>query len=171
LKCAAARLTTISNLAGGKERQEFTIPPIIRRSTDYRGMIMHFLIRSFLIWLLFIPLAVLNGALRDLLLTPELGDTLGRAISSLTLSLLIFGLTMLFVKKLGVDTLSGLFIVGGFWLVLTVMFEFTFFIAVMGHPMDVLFEDYNLFRGRLWLLVLIATFFSPFLAFRIRAGK
>ncbi len=119
---------------------------------------MHFLIRSFLIWLLFIPLAVLNGALRDLLLTPELGDTLGRVISSLTLSLLIFGLTMLFVKKLGVDTPSGLFIVGGFWLVLTVMFEFTFFIMVMGHPMDVLFEDYNLFRGRLWLLVLATTF-------------
>jgi hypothetical protein len=134
-------------------------------------MIMHFLVRSFFIWLLFIPLAVLNGALRDLLLTPALGDTLGRAISSLTLSLLIFGLTMLFVKKLGVDTPSGLFIVGGFWLVLTVMFEFTLFIAVMGHPMDVLFEDYNLFRGRLWLLVLTTTFLAPVLAFRIRAGR
>jgi hypothetical protein len=134
-----------------------------------RDATMHFLIRSFLIWLLFIPLAVLNGALRDLLLTPALGDTLGRAISSLTLSFLIFGLTVLFIKKLGVDTLQGLFIVGGFWLVLTVMFEFTFFIAVMGHPMDVLFEDYNLFRGRLWFLVLITTFFSPFLAFRFRS--
>jgi hypothetical protein len=145
--------------------------PAIRREhhSFCRGVTRHFLIRSFLIWLLFIPLAVLNGALRDLLLTPALGDTLGRAISSLTLSLLILGLTVLFIKKLGVDTLPGLFIVGGFWLVLTVMFEFTFFIAVLGHPMDVLFEDYNLFRGRLWLLVLITTFFSPFLAFRIRA--
>jgi hypothetical protein len=134
-------------------------------------MIMHFLIRSFLIWLLFIPLAVLNGALRDLLLTPALGETMGRAISSLTLSLLIFSLTLLFVKKLGVNTVPGLYIVGGFWLVLTMLFEFTFFIVIMGHPMDVLFEDYDLFRGRLWLLVLITTFFSPFLAFRIRAGK
>jgi len=129
---------------------------------------MHFLIRSFLIWLLFMPLAVLNGALRDLLLTPALGDALARAISSLTLSLLIFSLTMLFIRKLGVDTPSGLFIVGGFWLILTIMFEFTFFIVVMGHPMDVLFEDYDLFRGRLWLVVLATTFLAPFLAFRIR---
>jgi hypothetical protein len=132
---------------------------------------VHFLIRSFLVWLLFVPLAVMNGALRDLLLTPVLGETAGRAMSSLTLSLLIFGLTVLIVKKLGVDTMPGLFIVGGFWLVLTVIFEFTFFIAVMGHPLDVLFEDYNLFRARFWILVLITTFFSPFLAFRIRVKR
>jgi hypothetical protein len=143
----------------------------LARPHSCRGMAMHFLIRSFLIWLLFIPLAVLNGVFRDLLLTPSLGDTLGRAISSLTLSFLIFGLTVLFVKKLGVSTLPGLFIVGGFWLVLTVLFEFIFFIIIMAHPLDVLFEDYNLFRGRLWFLVLVTTFFSPFLAFRIRVGR
>lgn len=129
---------------------------------------MHYLIRSFLIWLLFIPLAIANGALRDLVLTPSLGDTLGRAISSLTLSLLILGLTLFLVKRLGVDTRAGYLVVGAFWLILTILFEVSFFILVMGHPMDELLRDYDIFRGRLWLIVLAATFFAPLLASKIR---
>jgi len=103
---------------------------------------MHYLVQSFLIWLLFIPLAIANGALRDLVLAPAFGDTLGRAVSSLTLSLLI--------------------------LVLTLLFEVSFFVLVMGHPMDELLMDFDLFRGRLWLIVLTATFFAPLLASKVR---
>jgi hypothetical protein len=129
---------------------------------------VHYLIRSFLIWLFFIPLAIANGALRDLVLTPALGDALGRAISSLTLSLLILGLTLLLVDRLGVNTRAGYLIVGGFWLVLTLLFEVSFFVLVMGHPMDELLKDYDLFRGRLWLIVLAATFFAPLFAGKTR---
>jgi len=129
---------------------------------------MHVFIRSLLVWLLFIPLAIANGALRDLLLTPALGETLGRAISSVTLSVLILGLTLLVVRRLGVDTVPWLLIVGGFWAVLTVLFEFTFFVLVMGHPLNELLQDYDLFRGRLWLLVLATTFLAPLAASRLR---
>lgn len=129
---------------------------------------MHCLLKSFLIWLLFIPLAIVNGMLRDLLIAPTLGDTLGHAISSVSLSLLILGLTVLLVKQLGVETTPWLLIVGAFWLVLTVLFEFTFFVQVMGHPLDELLGEYDLFRGRLWLLVLVTTLFAPLVASRIR---
>ena len=103
---------------------------------------MHYLVKSFLIWLLFIPLAIANGALRDLVITPALGDTLGRAVSSLTLSILILALTLLF--------------------------EVSFFVLVMGHPIDELLKDFDLFRGRLWLIVLVTTFFAPLLASKTR---
>lgn len=126
------------------------------------------LLRSFLLWLLFIPLAILNGVMRDLVLAPSLGDAAGRALSSVTLSALILGVAMLFIKRIGVNTLTWLLIVGSFWLVLTVLFEFSFFLLVMGHPMDELLLDYDLFRGRLWLLVLATTFFAPLIAARIR---
>ncbi len=129
---------------------------------------MHYLVRSFLVWLLFIPLAIANGALRDLVVTPLLGDTLGRAISSLTLSFLILLLTMLLVGRLGVNTRAGYLAVGGFWTVLTLLFEFSFFVLIMGHPMDELFADYDLFRGRLWLVVLATMFFAPLLASKMR---
>jgi len=129
---------------------------------------MHYLIRSFLIWLLFIPLAVANGALRDLLLSPALGDALGRAVSSLFLSMLIVGVTVLLVKHLGVNTRAGYLTVGAFWLVLTVLFEVSFFVLIMGHPMDELLGDFDIFRGRLWPVVLAATFFAPLLASKMR---
>jgi len=129
---------------------------------------MHFLIRSFFVWLLFIPVAIANGALRDLMLTPALGNTLGRAVSSLTLSFLILGLTLFLVDRLGVNTRAGYLVVGAFWLVLTLLFEASFAILVMGHPMDELLQDYDIFRGRLWLIVLVATFFAPLLAGKMR---
>jgi hypothetical protein len=129
---------------------------------------MHYLIRGFLVWLLFIPLAVANGILRDLLLTPALGDTPGRAVSSLSLSILIFCLTLFFITRLGIGTRRECLLVGFFWMVLTLLFEFSFFVLVMGHPMNVLLQDYDLFRGRLWLLVLATTLFAPLLAARAR---
>ena len=129
---------------------------------------MHYLIKSFLVWLLFIPLAIANGVLRDLVLTSALGDMLGRAVSSLTLSFLILGLTLLLVDRLGVNTRAGYLVVGAFWLVLTLLFEVSFFVLVMGHPMDELLQDYDIFRGRLWLIVLAATFFAPLLAGKMR---
>ena len=129
---------------------------------------MHYLVRSFLVWLLFIPLAIVNGIIRDLLLTPVLGDAAGRAISSVTLSILILGVTALLVRRLGVDTRAGYLLVGGFWLVMTLLFEFSFFVAVMGHPLDELLADFDVFRGRLWVLVLITTFFAPLLASMMR---
>jgi hypothetical protein len=125
---------------------------------------MRYLIRSLLVWLLFIPAAIANGALRDLMLAPALGDTLGRAVSSLTLSLLILCLTLLLVDRLGVNTRAGYLVVGAFWLLLTLLFEVSFTLLVMGHPMDELLQDYDIFRGRLWLIVLVTTFFAPLLA-------
>ena len=129
---------------------------------------MFVLLRGFLIWLLFIPLAIMNGVMRDLVLTPALGETAGRALSSVTLSALILGAAVLFVKRLGVNTLIWLLIVGSFWLILTALFEFSFFLLVMGHPMDELLGEYDLFRGRLWLMVLATMLFAPLLAARIR---
>jgi len=129
---------------------------------------MPYLTRSFLVWLLFIPLAIANGALRDLVLTPALGDTLGRAVSSLTLSLLILGMTLLLVDRLGVSTRAGYLGVGAFWLVLTLLFEVSFALLVMGHPMDELLQDYDIFRGRLWLIVLVTTFYAPLFASQVR---
>jgi hypothetical protein len=129
---------------------------------------MHYLIRSFLVWLLFIPLAIANGALRDLVFAPAMSDALGRAVSSLTLSLLILALTLLMVDRLGVNTRTGYLVVGLFWLILTLLFEVSMFILVMGHPMDVLLKDYDIFHGRLWLIVLSTTFFAPLLAGKMR---
>lgn len=53
--------------------------------------------------------------------------------------------------------------IGLLWLVLTVAFEFGFFHSVVGKPRDVLLADYNLLRGRLWVLVLATVLLGPIL--------
>ena len=51
--------------------------------------------------------------------------------------------------------------VGGIWLALTVLFEFTFGRLVAKKPWRELLADYNLARGRLWPLVLLWIWTGP----------
>jgi len=47
------------------------------------------------------------------------------------------------------------------WTAMTVCFEFGFFHFVAGVPWEKLLADYNLFAGRLWVLVLLTTLGGP----------
>ena len=58
-------------------------------------------------------------------------------------------------------TKIDLLLIGALWLTLTVVFEFGFGHYVIGHPWKYLLADYNIFKGRLWSLVLLVTFVSP----------
>ena len=53
--------------------------------------------------------------------------------------------------------------IGFLWLGLTVAFEFSFGHFVAGHSWSRLFQDYNLFAGRLWVLVLLWLTLAPYL--------
>jgi hypothetical protein len=126
------------------------------------------LIKSFGIWLLILLAAVGNGVFRDLVMAPAMGDPLARAISCVTLSLLILFVTLLFIKRFGIFHESQLWSVGWFWLALTLAFEFLFGHYVGKKSWTTLFADYNILEGRLWILVPVTTLFAPVLAGRIR---
>ncbi|NYT19033.1 MAG: hypothetical protein GKC08_01900 [Methanosarcinales archaeon] len=82
--------------------------------------------------------------------------------------MVIFGVTYVFQKHSGVSGTSVQFIyVGLMWLRLTVSFEFLFGHFVIGYSWERLLYDYNIFEGRIWLLVLIVTAISPWLVNRI----
>ena len=68
------------------------------------------------------------------------------------------------MKTKEVKTLLG---IGIFWVVITVIFEFLFGHFVMSHPWEKLLADYNLFNGRLWVLVLINNIAAPFISGKI----
>jgi hypothetical protein len=83
-------------------------------------------------------------------------------------SVAIFTVTYIFLKYSGVSGTSRQFIyVGLMWLFLTICFEFLFGHFVIGHSWHRLLYDYNIFEGRIWLLVLIVTATSPWLANKI----
>jgi hypothetical protein len=58
--------------------------------------------------------------------------------------------------------------VGILWAVLTVAFEFLAGHYAFGHPWPELLADYDLLRGRVWLLVLVTTLVAPRWAWRVR---
>jgi hypothetical protein len=59
-------------------------------------------------------------------------------------------------------------LIGAIWLVMTVAFEFLFFNYVGGKPWNQLLGDYNIFKGRLWPLVLVWTAVGPWVFWRVR---
>ncbi|MCD4808189.1 MAG: hypothetical protein K8R13_11625 [Methanococcoides sp.] len=130
-------------------------------------MIPKLYLYSFGVWVLFIIPAILNGISIELY-APYTGELLAHQISSVIFSAVIFAATYVFLKHSGVSGTSMQFIyVGLMWLFLPICFEFLFGDFVIGHSWQRLLYDYNIFKGRLCLLVLIVTATSPELANRI----
>jgi hypothetical protein len=127
-------------------------------------------LRAVTAWLGILGLAALNGALRDLAVAPRLGDTVARALSTVILCALILLVARYTIEWIGPDGAPRALAVGALWVALTLAFEFgSGWYA--GKPWSVMLEDYNVFRGRLWVFVPFVTFFAPLWARRYqRAG-
>jgi hypothetical protein len=126
------------------------------------------ILRALAVWGLLLVLAVLNGGVRDTWLSPVLGDTIGRAISSVLLALLILLATWLTIRWIGPTTPGQAMTVGVLWVGLTLAFEFGVGHYGSGKSWAELLADYDLLRGRIWILVLLATFVAPMLTFTRR---
>ena len=83
---------------------------------------------------------------------------------------LIFLYSYLFVTVYRPLPASTFFQIGLFWLVLSLLFEFEFFHYAMHEPWEKLWADYNLFRGRLLIVVWLTTLFSPLICGKLAQG-
>lgn len=126
------------------------------------------LARAFLIWCVLLALAILNGALREAVMSPRAGDVAGHAISTGTLCVLILLVSWVAISWIRPLSARDVWTIGGLWLGLTVVFEFVAGHYLFGNPWSRLFQDYNVFRGRIWALVLMMTAVAPWLAARMR---
>jgi hypothetical protein len=120
------------------------------------------ILRSFFVWLLLVVLANVNGVLRNAFITPRLREHTGHIISSIIFCIIIALVTWLTIRWMKPSTKWETWIIGSFWVLLTVAFEFIFGHYVAGHSWEMLFADYNVFAGRLWSLVLLTALFAPF---------
>jgi hypothetical protein len=126
------------------------------------------ILRAFLIWLLLVVLAIVNGTVRTFWLVPHLGDQTGHIISCVSLSCLVFLAAWLFIGWIHPSSSGEAMGLGAFWLAMTVMFEFGAGHFLFGNSWEKLLADYNVLRGRLWFVVLIVTFLAPVWASRLR---
>ena len=126
------------------------------------------LIRALLAWLVLLALAVVNGAAREAWLIPRIGASAGHAVSSLSLSALIFLLSWLTIGWINPATARDAFLIGLVWLALTLAFEFLAGHYVFRTPWNELLADYDILSGRMWILVLVTTTLAPLLTANMR---
>lgn len=126
------------------------------------------LIRALLAWLVLLALAVVNGAAREAWLIPRIGASAGHAVSSLSLSALIFLLSWVAIGWINPVTAREAFLIGLVWLALTLAFEFLAGHYVFRTPWNELLADYDVLSGRIWVLVLLTTTLAPLLTANMR---
>lgn len=126
------------------------------------------IVRALVVWIGILLLASVNGAIRDLLLAPRLGDPAARAISTISLSAVVVLVTWLSIRWIGPASARAAFVIGAFWTLLTLAFEFLGGRYLFGKSWATLLADYDLARGRIWVLVLLVTLLAPLLVARAR---
>lgn len=114
-------------------------------------------------WFGLMVLAILNGSIRNYLIEPKISELRAHQISCFTGILLFGGFTMIVNRLYPIQTSTQAWTIGILWLFMTIIFEFGFGHYIMKHPWSKLLADYNIIKGRLWLLVLIYTTISPYL--------
>jgi hypothetical protein len=125
--------------------------------------------RALLVWLVLLVLAVGFGAVREAVVSPRLGSQTAHVIGTIAFCLAILAVAWAAIGWIGPRDPASAVRIGAGWVGLTVAFEFLAGHYFFGHPWARLLADYNVLRGRIWLLVLVTTGAAPLLAARARA--
>lgn len=123
--------------------------------------------RASLTWMLIILVETLHGMVREIFLAPTIGDLRARQLGVLVGSVLILAIAWLTARWLNARSARSQLLVGAYWVVLTLVFEFALGRA-MGASWDRILEDYNPARGGFMMLGMAVLFLSPLLAARLR---
>ena len=117
-------------------------------------------------WLMLAGIATAAGILRELWLTPHLGELPAHQAGSLIVTAAFLAAIAGFVKRMRLEPDEAL-VIGSAWLLAAIAFEFGFGHYVDGLSWSRLFSDYDLTRGRLLLLVWLSVGVGPYVVTRI----
>jgi len=123
-------------------------------------------LRAAAVWLGILALAVGNGALRDGVISPRIGEVPGRAVSTVILAGLVLLVARIMIRWIRPLSSAGAWNVGIFWVALTLAFEFLAGRYLFGNSWERILSDYDVTRGRIWLLVPLVTLVAPGWAWR-----
>ncbi|MDA3878608.1 MAG: hypothetical protein PF483_16195 [Halothiobacillus sp.] len=125
-------------------------------------------IKAFSVWLSILVLAIANGTLREAILIPTLGKSLGLTLSGALLSGAILAIAYFTLPWLGRVSVTSYVAIGFGWLCLTLAFEFTFGHLIQSKPWSEILEAYTFKDENIWPLVLLITAIAPYVAAKIR---
>ncbi len=126
------------------------------------------LLKATWVWLLIVVAAILNGLLREKVLVSMVGTEAALPASGVLLAILVFLIALISVPFLGPADTKACIRIGLYWLVLTLSFEFLFGYFIVGKPWREIVQVFNVHKGDLFIVVLLVTGFSPWLAAKTR---
>lgn len=119
--------------------------------------------RYILAWIPMVFIGIINGIMRQTTYGKYLNELLAHQISTVT-GILLFGIYIWGITSFWpLASVKQAIFIGLIWLLLTVSFEFIFGHYIAGHSWNKLLADYNIFAGRVWILVLIWITIAPLL--------
>jgi len=121
-----------------------------------------------LIWFVLMVGAIANGAMRITFITPLTGEAVGHVISTALLGAIILGITWASIGWIGPGSTQQVLGIGMSWLLMTLAFEFGVGGLISHRSWPEMLADYNVLKGRVWVVVPIITFLAPWWMARIR---
>lgn len=120
------------------------------------------------IWFVIVAAAILNGVFREKVLVPAIGASMALPLSGVLLAVLVFLVTLLLVPFIASSESKAYILVGIFWVILTLFFEFLFGYFVAGKSWQEIMQVFNIKTGDLFIFVLFVTAISPWLSAKLR---
>jgi hypothetical protein len=123
--------------------------------------------RALVVWIVIILAETVHGVLRELFLTPLVGDLPARQFGVAVGSLIVFAIALTFTRWLGARELQTQLAVGLLWVVLTVAFELALG-TLLGVPRERVLADYDVAQGGFLGVGLLFMLLVPALAAGLR---
>jgi hypothetical protein len=119
-------------------------------------------------WFPMIIIAIANGLFREKFFAGRLNELQAHQASTASM-ILLFGIYIWVLLKLWEpETANQALMIGVLWLLFTVIFEFLFGHYIVGHSWNKLLHDYNVLKGRVWILVLIWVTIAPYVIYKLQ---
>jgi hypothetical protein len=125
-------------------------------------------LRAIALWLAFMLIAIANGALRELVLVELLGQRKAQMVGTAALAVIILLAALLTVGWLKARGRLSHWLVGLFWVALSIAFEFLFGHYVLGESWEALIAAYRIDQGSPWPVFLVVLLVAPYLAAALR---
>lgn len=123
--------------------------------------------RGILVWLGFMALETIHGILRSIFLVPRVGRETSNLIGWPIAAAIVFGVTLLTSRWVGLHSTRALLALGALWAVLTFAFEISIGL-LQGMDAAQIAQEVNPLAGGLMMYSLIVAFFSPYFAAKLR---
>ena len=127
--------------------------------------------RYFIGWLPLVLIAIVNGALRQLLFQQSLGELHAHQLSTATGIALFAAYIWWVIERWNPASIAETVTIGALWVLLTIVFEFGMGRFILNREWSVLLHDYNILDGRVWVLVPIWVGVAPTLFFILRRNR